>query len=156
MAKYLVFGFDDLLQELNDVNNQIVEICGAAIYEGAAEYADELKRQIRAIPNQSGKPPFRGLLPIQRQGLEEGMGISKAYSTGDGRMVQVGFAGYNNLETDTYKRGEPNALIARSLVGGTEWHQKYDFVRKAEAKAKDRAESKMRDTIEKKIAQLQK
>lgn len=157
MGKWITYGMEDFLHEVEDINEHFAWFCGHTIYEGANEFANEMRRQIEAIPGRRGPKPFTGLTLTQKEGLASGLGISHAFTSYDGvRSVTIGFNGYNNLRTDTYRKGQPNVLIARCLVGGTEWQAQYDFVTKATRKAKPKVESIMKDTFEKELAKYKK
>ena len=70
------------------------------------------------------------------------------------RNVKIGFDGYNYVKTKTWPKGQPNAMVARSIESGTSWMSKQPFMRKAESSSKSRCEQAMADTINKELTKI--
>lgn len=150
MAKLKAVNIDDYIRGLETIySDGIDSVAGQMLYGGAKVMADEIKAEIESIPNKSGDEPYNGLLETQKQGLIDGLGISHK-SVDDGiHNVKIGFNGYNALKTKKYPKGEPNAMIARSLIKGTSFRKKNNFIQRAVKRAKAKAEAEMVSVFEK-------
>jgi hypothetical protein len=159
MAKFEVGkGLDDYLADLQKMEQLTDAMCGRAIYQGAKIVADEVRENIKKIPEakKSKKNEFltRGVTEAQRNGLLEGFGIAKK-QTSDGFIhVKIGFDGYNETKTEKYPNGQPNSMIARTIESGNSWHQKTPFIAPSCRSAKDRAEGAMQLSIDEDIQQI--
>lgn len=121
---------------LDERGKAIIPASKMALYDGAGEMIEGLKAEIRALPEdygyvKKGGQPLQGLTSKQKQGLLDGCGISKMRRAGSAIEVTIGFAGYNSYKTKKYPKGQPNALIRRSLVKGTPYLKKNRFVNNA-------------------------
>lgn len=81
------------------------------------------------------------------------MGIARIRENSTGWNVKVGFDGYNKIVTKRWPKGQPNAMIARSINSGTSFMIKYPFmdqtVRANEARVVDRIEEEFSKELEK-------
>lgn len=127
------------------------------LYDGARIMADALKKEASALPEDYGyidlsrprkKARLTGLLSKQIDGLVEGIGIATMKRKGNRIYVSIGFDGYNEYRTNKYPNGQPNNLIARSLVKGTSYLTPNPFVQRAFEKAKSEAERRIGKEIE--------
>lgn len=122
--------------------------------------ADAIREEIENIPevedNQHGTPDslLYGITKEQKQGLLDGLGIAEMWDDFGKISTKIGIAGYNSIITAKYKKGQPNPLIARSIISGTSFRKKYDFISKAIKKASEKAEEKMAEVIEQKIDEI--
>ena len=125
-------------------------VIAPAVYSGADIVADEIRRETENLPTAYGHgSPERmlpGVTPKQKRELAESMGISSMRDDKGFINVKIGFAGYNSIRTKRWPKGQPNAMIARSIVKGTSFMQANDFVGRATRRAKKRAE-KIMDTV---------
>lgn len=145
MARFKVSdGFEKYLSALTGLEQNTTQILKQVIYEGAGNVADAVRAEIEAIP--LGKTYV--LNQIQKQGLLDGLGIAQIKSTLGQVNTKIGMDGYNHYHTKTFPNGQPNALIARSLISGTSFSQKYDFVGKAVNKSRKSAEEAMRSKVD--------
>lgn len=136
--------------ELRDAN-----ILGRALYEGAKIVADEVRSEIETIPDQSrGQSKRSGLSPEQRQGLRNGLGITRAQADGMTINVKIGMDGYNSKVTKGWPQGQPNAMIARSIEGGTQFLEAHPFIGPAVRKSRAAALKAMADTYDKEAAKI--
>ncbi len=162
MAKFdLTGGFTAYTQILQSLEVSTRDVAKAAVYEGSKIIADQIREEIHEIPevknNQHGTPDslLFGVTKQQKKGLEDGLGIAKQWEDEPGKIeTKVGIVGYNSLKTKKYPKGQPNPLIARSVIRGTSFRKKYDFVSKAIKKASEKAEEKMAEVIEQKIYEI--
>lgn len=137
------------------------EICGGAIYAGAAVVADSIRDELNRIPTDettgTTSDPARGPKQIQKEGLARSLGISKMRDDGTGRLdVKVGFDGYNRVKTQKWPNGQPNQMVARSVNSGTSWMKKNPFVSKGTRKAKKPALEAMSKHVDESIQKIMK
>ena len=132
MAKLSFPGLADHERRLSRLMEGVPQIAGKAIYAGADLVADEIRKGIDGLPQQTG---------VTKQGLEEDLGIAPMRDEGGYLNVKIGFDGYN-------ARGIPNALMARVFERGTSTVKKRPFVRLAVNRAKGPAEARMAGVLE--------
>lgn len=127
------------------------------LYDGAKVFADAIKKETQALPEDYGyidrsasrkKARLTGLTSKQIDGLVKGIGIATMKRKGNRIYVSIGFDGYNDYKTHTYPNGQPNLMIARSLVKGTSYLMPDPFVQRAFDKAKGEAERRIAKEIE--------
>lgn len=154
MARWKVGnGITKYIASLDDLRIHTKEIVGRSIYEGAKPVADAIRQGIRGIPIDSRRyvrsGQLRGISRQQKQGLLDGFGITKMRTDGGKTNVKIGMDGYNSQTTRKYPRGQPNALIARSVESGTSFRAKHPFIAPAIRKTRKTAEERMRAEFEK-------
>lgn len=140
-------GVDKYIRTLEGVKTVTRPAIGMAIYEGAKVAADAIHTAIETLPADE-------ITDVQRKGLLDGLGVTKIEDVGGVRDVKIGFDGYNDHITKKYPKGHPNAMIARSIISGTSWRQKDDFVGKAVRRCRAQAEKAMREELENQIAKV--
>lgn len=143
-----------MLERLTDAREYI----GKAIYVGADTVADEVKKQIQALPvaqkyAKEGEK-LNTITSVQKRGLIDGFGIARMRKDGDYYNVKLGFAGYNGQKSHKYKNGQPNSVVARSVCSGTSFRQKNDFVGRAVRGTKASAERKMEEKLDEEIRKI--
>lgn len=166
MARFVGFGIEEYIAQLDHLLIENTHICKEAVYDGAKIVADAIKANIQSFPveevdwqgqYQAGENRHQTAInATQKAGLIEGFGIAKMEESGGEINTHVGFHGYNKVHTTKYPHGQPNAMIARSVEGGTSFRQKHPFVAPAVRKARSSAETKMKETIEKRITEIMK
>lgn len=135
------------LQKVADVDAYL----GKAVYEGASVVNDAVESALQALPvddsygNKSQKR--NGLRTIEKEGLIKSYGIAKMQKDNGYWNVKLGFDGYNKL-------GKANAMIARSVISGTSFMQKNDFMSKAVRSSKSAAEEAMKTKIDQEISNI--
>lgn len=159
MARMKVTGLDTYSEMLKKLGKRAEEIEGRAIYEGAKIVADEVRKGIDSLPVISGygtenRPLPGGVTASQKEGLQDGFGVTPIGTQNGFLNVQVGFDGYNSTRTKEFPQGQPNQLIARGAESGTSWKQKHPFVRPAVNRARNPALKKMEETIDKEIEKI--
>ena len=159
MAKIELKGMEEYTKKLRQLGEDGGKICKAAVFDGADQIADAIRASIESMPTIGkqeaviawrNKEPVSGITVEQKQGLLQGLYLKKMRDEGGFIYTQVGFAGYNSVETQKYPSGQPNSLIARSMESGSSARRKKPFVRPAANKAKAAAQSRM----EKKIVEM--
>lgn len=148
-------GIDNYISTLESLQGDIQPDIGKAVYAGAAVVADAVRQSIQSLPieNRHGSPSHMlgGVTKGQKAGLLAGFGISKMKVEGDYYNVKLGFDGYNSVKTKKYPKGQPNALVARSVNSGTSIRRKTRFVDKAVNSAKAQAEAAIAEALDKAI-----
>lgn len=122
-----------------------------AVYMGAGMVADEINTAIDAIPPISGSAAegtMRGVTTLQREGLKDGLGISKMENANGYVNVKIGFNGYNKQTSKKYPKGEPNAMIARSIESGSSISTKTPFVSPVSRRMKKTVIAKMQNVLD--------
>lgn len=145
------------LEKLQDEGREMI---GVAIHAGAGVVADAMRSEIQALPVaqdyvKSGEHrKISTITSVQKKGLLDGFGIAKMRKDGDYYNVKLGFAGYNGQKTSEHPNGVPNSIIARSIVSGTYFRQKNDFVGRATRGNKRKAEKTMEEVFEEAVKKL--
>ncbi len=164
MAKWTMRGMDEYAAYLQRIGKNTREILGAGVYAMANTVADAVRKNIEALP---AKPDIEGIeayrqgrkaqLTIsEKKGLQEGFGISPMQNERGYLNVKLGFDGYNEVKTRKYPKGQPNALIARSVESGSSVREKSPFIRPALRQTQNEALKKGQEAIEEKIKQAEK
>lgn len=108
-----------------------------AIHEGANVIANEIKRNLNALPTEAYrklKPgeKFDGLPQSQKKDLIDSFGLTAIEQDRNGVWnTKAGFDGYGSHATKKYPEGLPNQLLARSVESGSSVREKRPFVRPA-------------------------
>lgn len=152
MAKFTIgHGLDDYIKQLGEVAENTGKWTGQAIFAGAEIVADEIRKQIQALPVQEGSAKHgtrRNPSAVEIQGMLDGLGVAKKRVTNGFSNVKIGMDGYNSHVTDKYPQGHPNAMVARSILAGTTFMNRIPFVDQAVSAVRAAAEDKMREVIE--------
>lgn len=161
MARFEFSGIDNYIKRLNKLQQSTKGgVVGKTVYAGAAVVADSVRRAIQALPVGDGRAQGGGLVDTvtlpQKAGLLDGFGISRMKDDDGFVNVKLGFDGYNSTRTEKYPRGQPNALIARSVNSGTTFRKKTKFVDKAVNSAKKAAEAAMDAACSREIEKIMK
>lgn len=149
MATFKTQGLDKYVAQLERLGKKTDTVISEAVYEMAKVVADEVKANLIALPS---VPDTEGLkafasepqqkIPItkaQKWGLVHSFGIASLRNEGGFIHVKIGFDGYNEVKTKTFPKGQPNALIARSIESGSSTREKTPFLRPALAAARKQA-----------------
>ena len=161
MARFEFSGIDNYISQLNKLQQSTKDgVVGKTVYAGAEVVADSVRRAIQALPVGDGRAQGGGLVDTvtlpQKAGLLDGFGISRMKDDAGFVNVKLGFDGYNSTRTEKYPRGQPNALIARSVNSGTTFRKKTKFVDKAVNSAKKAAEAAMDAACSREIEKIMK
>lgn len=162
MAKMTVSGFEAFSKKLGKLAvGETTKVLTEGVYLGAGETAAAVKATISALPSEKGSWPFYkktivGLSETQKQGLLHGVGIAKIESDGASVNTKIGFDGYNDHVTKHYPKGQPNALVARSLESGSSIGAKHPIIRPTVNKVRRIVEKKMADKVKNEIEKAMK
>lgn len=170
MAKIRAKGSEKYLMKLERLNQNTDGICKHAVHEGARVAGDAIDAAIdditvHSLPSgakyyylseqdKDNGVMLDGLTKEQADGLHEGLGVAEMQYSDNAWNTKIGFAGYNDVHTKTYPKGQPNALIARSVESGSSIRNKTPFIAPAVRKIRKSAEKAMEIAIEKSIAAL--
>lgn len=158
MAVIRIQGLTDWQARLDALEDKADEVCAKAVAAGAGIIADEVRRELEAIPVDEhwGTPnnPIHGLKRIQKEGLLEALGITPMKRDGNFINVKVGFDGYNRERTRRWPNGKPNLMIARSLESGTSFSRKIRFFYRAVEKSEEQALRKMEEVAKEEIDRI--
>lgn len=164
MSKFTFSGMEEYERLLSKLYTDTTPMCRNAVYEGAKVVADAVRSSIESLqakPDLSAIIAYRAqtsgyLVQTQKQGLLDGFGVSPMQNENGYINVKLGFDGYNDIQTHTYPNGQPNALIARSVDGGTSFMKKQPFIRKAVKRSQNKAVEVMQQSIDHDISNTMK
>jgi len=152
MAKCEVISVDNFIKDIDARSKDFKNIAGASLYKGAAILADELRKNIEALPERprSGKKGemLKGATKDQKAALLSHMGITKMMQKDGSYDLKIGFQGYDDDITPKYPQGHPVSMIARAIESGTSFLQKTPFISATKKNAKGPAEEAMKKEIE--------
>ena len=170
MAKIESAGAAEYLEMLKKLTKETDGICKHAVYEGAKVAADAINEAIdditvHSLPNGAkyyyikeeekvGKEHVMldGVTEAQAKGLHKGLGVAAMQKEDGSWNTKIGFDGYNDVKTKQYPKGQPNALIARSVESGSTIRNKTPFIAPAVRKIRKKSENAMQVVIEDSIA----
>lgn len=147
-------GIDKYIKMLGNLENDAPEAMGHAIYEGAKIVADEIHASIQSLP--VGEPRQGKVTRPQKAGLLEGLGIASQRNDSGFWNVKIGMDGYNSTVNKHFPKGQPNAMIARSLEKGSSKYPKHPFIAPAVRRSRARAEQKMAMVIDERVYAIMK
>lgn len=159
MARLKTEGVADVAVMIGKAAQAGTPIAKMAVYDGARVMADEIRREIGALPVDHERCLHSGeryavITKRDKNDLAKHLGITKITSSTSGTRAVIGFAGYGSRKTKTYKNGLPMALLARSLMKGTTVRNKSAFIDRAVSAASEKAQDAMVQTAEKAIAKI--
>jgi len=165
MAKITMKGLEEYERALSRLGDETESIAKKAVYEGAAEVADEFRRQLEELPVEEGE--VKGLPPYAPEGkqisvisrrqkgdLLNSLGLAEIENKNGYINTKVGFDGYGSIKTKKHPKGVPNALLARTINSGTSFFKKIPFARKAVNKSKVKAESAIANRIDQELKRI--
>lgn len=156
MAKMTFKGVDEYIKKLYELYGNADDMVEEAVNIGAGAGADTVRASLNDIPIDDRVyipegEQRRGLRTIQWKGLSASMGVSPIRVDSGFVNRKIGFDGYNNMETERWPSGQPNAMVARSIESGTSWLKKTSFMTKAIKAAKPKCELAMRTYVDSRI-----
>lgn len=136
MASFKCEGMEEFIETCIFTEKNIDKIVGRSIYPGAELMGTAIKAATAGIPVNDRLFMFayhfrrakKGITSRQKKALIESMGIAEIKKNKYGLNVKIGWDGYNDIVSPRWPKGQPNAMIARSLNSGTSFLQKYPFV----------------------------
>lgn len=146
-------GAEQYLRQMEELGTKSKSMIGMAIYKGAEVVTDAIRAEIEMLPTHRG---FRRakegemidtISEAQKRGLLNGLGIATMKNDGGVYNVKVGMDGYNTTVSKRWPRGQPNAMVMRSIESGTSFMQKNPVITKAVRRVKPEAERVMGKVI---------
>ena len=147
MAKITFDGLDKYRDQMEKILQDVPKLTNFALYDGAAVLADAVQTEIRGLTE---------LTPEARQGLHDGLGVARFWRENGQTVTKIGFEGYNSKRTKRWPNGQPNAMIARSLIRGTSWQRANRFTNRAARKARERCVEAMSKRFDAELKKLTK
>lgn len=130
--QFKIEGFDEYKKYLEEFGLLSTGMGKRALYEGVAVTGAAIRQAIQDLPYH----PTKGISHAQKEGLLEGLGYTHMKRKKGAWFVKIGFDGYNNVHTEKYPNGQPNAMIAAAINTGTSRRKRTNFITKAVNKAK--------------------
>lgn len=151
MAKLEVGPLDEYIEQLSkfEKGEKLREVITISLYEGANIVANEIKNEIDNLS--TSERWIDGVTKIEKNDLKKGFGIAPMQYKGGDYDVKIGFDGYGQTKTKKHPKGIPIPLTARSIISGSSFRSKNDFVRRAVGRVRKKSINKMNETINKKI-----
>lgn len=157
MATFLFGGLEEYARKLSDLALKSRDVGAQALYAGANILADQIRRNLEALPTRPSTSSKGGGVPeAQKQALLDSFGITQIRDYDGYLNLKMGFDGYNGIKTRMYPRGQPNAMIAASVESGSSIQQKYPFVRPAIKQKKKECIDAIAAVIDKETAKIMK
>lgn len=164
MAKISFSGIDEYAEKLGILWKKDRKMIEGAVYAGAEIVADEIKKGLNEIPIQEGKNglppvgtpenPLTGISRRQKKDLIDGFGLAPMEDAFGMINTKAGFDGYGSIKTRRYPKGTPNAMLIRSIEGGTSFRKKHPVIRTAVKYARKRAIQKMQKKIDESMKEI--
>lgn len=151
MAKLTVGnGLSEYIAELSKIGD-LESYLGKVVYQGASVVNKAIENELQNLPVDnsyaSKDAPRTGIRAVEKEGLIRSYGIAKMRNDDGYINVKVGFDGYNAA-------GKANALIARSLISGTSFLKKNNFMMRAVMKSRAASEEAMKVTLDSQIENI--
>lgn len=156
MAKLTVGnGLSEYIAELQRLQN-IDDYIEPVIYEGVSVVNKATVQALKDLPTDDTKGRVdrrSGIRSIEKAGLLKAYGISEIQNDNGYINRKIGFAnGYIENEATGYKK--PVVLVARSIISGTSFMPKNDFMTKASRASKSAAEQAMAKKLDEEINKI--
>lgn len=155
MAKIEFKGIDEYASFLEELWKDERAIIEAAVYEGAGIVADEIKKGLKGIPVDEGigtaEHPISGVSRRQKADIINEFGLAPVENKDGFVNTKAGFDGYGSIKTKKYPKGQPIAMLVRSVESGTSFRKKTPVIRPAVNRARKKAQETMQKTIENEI-----
>lgn len=154
-AKVTTNAINDCLEMINRLGGNIEEVAKRAVYEGAKIIADEIGRNIDALPIDehwgTRENPLHGVRKFQKDGLSESFGIAPMRNDKGLINTRLGFD-----HEDYNSHGQANAMIARAVNSGTSFSEKIPFFENAVRATRAQARKKMVEAAENELEKITK
>ncbi len=173
MASFSVKGLAEYETMLSRLAEQSDAVAIRALQAAAKPVADRVRRNLENLQedfqprpdapyrylselSEGGRQSYTGIPPHQKEDLLEALGITPVKVSEDGTYnVKIGFEstqsgnvkGYGSQPTETYPKGQPLLMIARSVESGTSIQPKQPFFRPAVEATKKQAVEEMNRVI---------
>lgn len=140
-------GLEEYQKQLDEIREHVPKVVNASLYDGAAVLANAVQEEINGL---------KELTPEARNGLHEGLGVAHFWHEGDTVVTKIGWEGYNSKKTKRWPKGQPNAMIARSLIRGTSWQTANRFTQRAAKRVRQKCVDAMKNRFDKELQKYSK
>ena len=129
-ARMTIKGPEEYAHRLSELGKASTDICKRAVKAGANPVADEMRRKLQSLPEDTFRKldndeKFSGLPGAQKKDLLDSLGVAPADIDRNGIVnTKVGFHGYGSHKTKSYPNGLPNKLLARAVESGSSVRKK--------------------------------
>jgi HK97 gp10 family phage protein len=151
-------GIDNYIRQLQNCADKTENIIKRSAWEGARVVMDAVKAEAQTIPThgstKGSTDVIDGLTPTQKAGVIASLGIARFRQDGNFLNVKIGSDGYNTVYTKKYPKGQPNAMLIRSLESGTSFRNPYPFVSRAVSKTRGKSIEAMRKQCDEEIKKI--
>ena len=151
-------GIDNYIRQLQNCADKTENIIKRSAWEGARVVMDAVKAEANGIPTHGSTKGstdiVNGLTPTQKAGVIASLGIAHFRQDGNFLNVKIGSDGYNTVYTKKYPKGQPNAMLIRSLESGTSFRNPYPFVSRAVSKTRGKSIEAMRKQCDEEIKKI--
>ena len=151
-------GIDNYIRQLQNCADKTENIIKRSAWEGARVVMDAVKAEANGIPTHGSTKGstdiVNGLTPTQKAGVIASLGIARFRQDGNFLNVKIGSDGYNTVYTKKYPKGQPNAMLIRSLESGTSFRNPYPFVSRAVSKTRGKSIEAMRKQCDEEIKKI--
>ena len=151
-------GMDNYIRQLQNCADKTENIIKRSAWEGARVVMDAVKAEANGIPTHGSTKGStdiaNGLTPTQKAGVIASLGIARFRQDGNFLNVKIGSDGYNTVYTKKYPKGQPNAMLIRSLESGTSFRNPYPFVSRAVSKTRGKSIEAMRKQCDEEIKKI--
>lgn len=141
-------GVDKFVSELDKLGDNVEEISKRAIYSGAKVLADAIRSNIQGLSTD------KRLTDYEKEGMLVGLGVAPMKKNGQIIDTKIGMHGYNSHRTKKYPKGQPNAMIARSVEKGTSFRKPQPFIQPAVEQYKAEAENAMSAEFDRQVSKI--
>jgi len=162
LAEFTNEGIQEFVDLCIFTDRQLLRVIGRSIYPGGKLMSDGVKKAMLGIPTNDHLFSFAtqhkrsrtGITTRQKAALIESFGIAEMRSNIHGWNVKLGFDGYNDIVSERWPKGQPNAMIARSLNSGTSFLNAYPFMDTAVANYANVTVKAIEEQFDKEIAKI--
>ena len=151
-------GIDNYIRQLQNCADKTENIIKRSAWEGARVVMDAVKAEANGIPThgstKGSTDVIDGLTPTQKAGVIASLGIAHFRQDGNFLNVKIGSDGYNTVYTKKYPKGQPNAMLIRSLESGTSFRNPYPFVSRAVSKTRGKSIEAMRKQCDEEVKKI--
>lgn len=161
MASIKFEGLEEFINLCIFTDKQLDRIVGRTIYPGGRVMSSAIQASMRNIRTseeyqKNARQYGRKIMPTKRQvaALIESFGIAKIRKNKYGYNVKCGYDGYNDIVSERWPKGQPNAMIARSINKGTSFMMAQPFMDAAVSSAEGATIEAMKNQFDHEIDKI--
>lgn len=161
MASIKFEGLEEFINLCVFTDKQLDKVVGRTIYPGGKVMSGAIKDSMNGIRVDDSFWGFasqharkHGPSSRQLKALIESFGIAKIRKNKYGYNVKCGYDGYNDIVSDRWPNGQPNAMVARSINKGTTFMEAQPFMDTAVARAEGATIEAMKVQFDKELDKI--